>query len=76
MACTIVYGMQGIKEGLKLGDPCNEDAFLTADKREELGISILPNRFDLRKQIIESDQGQPLRDFFGEELIQNILLVH
>jgi len=55
MACTIVYGMQGIKEKLRLPEPYNDDAhYLTEEQREQMGIRFLPNRFDQRKEIIES----------------------
>ena len=56
MACTIVFGMQGIKDKLRLPEPYNEDAhYLTEHERHQMGITFLPNKFDQRKEIIESE---------------------
>lgn len=77
MAAIIALGMLGLKESLKLPKPFNEDAeFLTEKERRNLGITRLPLTFEERIKVINSTQGQPLRDYFGDELIHNILLVH
>ncbi|CDW89798.1 glutamate--ammonia ligase [Stylonychia lemnae] len=77
IASTIVCGLQGLKDELKLPQPENDDVHLLSIKeRESLGIKMLPNDFEQRVSIIMSEQGQPLRHFFGDELILNILRVH
>lgn len=41
-----------------------------------MGITRLPLTFEERCKVINSSQGLPLKHFFGEELIKNILLIH
>lgn len=67
----------GLKDQLSLPTAFNDDADrLTDEQRKELGITRLPLTFQERQDVINSAQGQPLRHFFGEELIKNILLVN
>lgn len=77
LAALISLGTLGIKESLRLPLPYNLDAdLLSEDQRKELGIMRLPITFEERKDAVNSPSGQPLRHFFGDELIRNILLVH
>ncbi len=77
LAACLVFGIRGIQEKLDLPHPFNEDADLLDDfERKKLGIRQLPKDFASRRLLIETARGKPLRDFFGEELVRNILTVH
>lgn len=77
VAVLVSLGTLGLRESLRLPQPYNEDAdLLTEEQRSDLCIKRLPLTFEERCAVINSKAGQPIRDYFGEELINNILLVH
>lgn len=77
IASIIVLGIRGMKDKLLLPETCDRDAaLLTENQRLKLRIQDLPNTFEDRKEAILGDEGAPLRAFFGDDLIKNILAVH
>lgn len=77
IAAIIALGIRGLKDKMLLPETCDRDAaLLTDNQRLKLRIHDLPNTFVERKKIIEGEQGEPLRAFFGEDLIKDIIAVH
>jgi hypothetical protein len=59
---------------MKLPEPYHGDpASLKKEERLKLGIQELPRTLKERTEAIMSEEGHPLREFFGEVLIRNIL---
>ena len=76
LAAVVVAGIEGLKNGLKLSPPIQGDpSSLSEQERQNLGISLLPNTFEDRKNALMSMQGKPLRNFFGEDMINNLLAI-
>ncbi|CDW76320.1 glutamine synthetase [Stylonychia lemnae] len=74
LAAIVVAGMQGLDNKLTLPSPFNGDPHdLTPEQRDEKGIQLLPNTFEERKKALQSKEAEPFVQFFGQELIDNIL---
>ena len=75
LAAIIQLGLYGLKNELRLPPPVNDDpSNFTEAEREKLGLKLLPQTFDERRQASESCK--ILREIFGEELITNIFKVN
>jgi glutamine synthetase len=74
LAATIALGVKGLTDKLVLPEPyLGDPATLKKEERLKLGIQELPSNLKERTEIIMSEEGKPLREFFGEVLIRNIL---
>lgn len=77
LAAVIACGIKGLKEKMQLPAPYDKNADdISAEEREKLGIKPLPLTFNDQKAVIEGDEGAVLREFFGPNVISNILKTH
>ena len=71
-------GILGLKKGMCLPPPCNEDAdSMTEEERSKRGIERLPigvkERFEA---VFNTESGRNLREAMGDELIRNIMYMN
>lgn len=77
LSSIIAFGARGIKDKLELPEPYQDDpSVLEHKERESRGFFKLPTNIKDRKDALSSNKGQPLRDFYGEKLLKNILSVY
>lgn len=77
LAGIIAAGINGILSNMLLPMPCLEDPKdLDDEDRKGRGINLLPKTFSERMDAILSREGDYLRNFFGEEIVANIMKCH
>jgi glutamine synthetase len=76
LTSLLVCGIEGLNHKMTLPEPYSNDPYyLSKAERKKREIEELPLTLDDRIKAIYSDDGLPLRTFFGEDLVHNILEV-
>jgi len=77
LAAVLACGIHGLKQKFKLPEPYDTNADgLPEAERIQRGIYPLPLTFEDQKKCIQSEDGAVLRDFFGEAMLNNVLVTH
>ncbi|CDW85693.1 glutamine synthetase [Stylonychia lemnae] len=75
LAAVIVSAIDGLDKQMQLPQPVNEmPKMISESKLVEICIEQLPQTYEERKKALLSEEGDILQEFFGKQMIENILI--